>query len=78
MFAKTAEVLRQPHPVTQSSGFSKLAGADPAKCAADLLNFDDRRLLPQHFADIQKLSGKPFTLDAAANDSGNNAHCSNF
>jgi len=64
--------------VKHFSGFSKLAAADPAQCATDLLNFDDRRLLPQHFADIQKLSGKAFTLDAAANDSGNNAHCGSF
>ena len=65
-FAITVEVLRQPHPVSQSTGFSKLA-ADSAQCSADLLNLQDRRLLPQCFADIQTLSGKSFTLDAAAN-----------
>ena len=34
--------------------------------------------MPQCFADIQTLSGKSFTLDAAANSSGDNAHCSAF
>lgn len=71
-------MLRQPHPVSQSSGYSKLASADAAHCDAELLNLQDRRLLPQYFAELQKLSGKPFTLDAAACDSGNNAHCAAF
>ena len=77
-FAITAEVLRQPHPVSQSTGLSKLAAADSAHCSADLLNLQDRRLLPQCFADTQTLSGKSFTLDAASNSGENNAHCSAF
>lgn len=71
-------MLRKPHPVSQSSGFSKLASADSAQCASDLLYLQDRRLLQPLFSELQSLSGKPFTLDAAANDSGDNAHCSSF
>ena len=63
--------------MSQSTGFSELAAADSAQCSADL-NLQDRRLLPQCFADIQTLSGKSFTLDAASNSSGDNAHCSTF
>ena len=47
--------------MSQSSGYSKLPSADAAHCDADLLNLEDRRLLPQYFAELQKLSGKPFT-----------------
>ena len=64
--------------MSQSSGHSKLASADAAHCDAELLNIQDRRLLPQYFAGLQKLSGKPFTLDAAACGFGNNAHCAAF
>ena len=53
-----------------------LAAADPDKCSADLLNLEDHRLLPQCFAELQTLSHRAFTLDAAANNSGDNAHCS--
>ena len=71
-------MLRQPHPVSQSTGFSELPAADSAQCSIDLLNLQDRHLLPQCFADIHSLSGKSFTLDAAANSIGDNAHCSAF
>ena len=77
-YAITAEVLRKPNPVLQSSGYSKLASADPAQCASDLLHLQDRRLLQPLFSELQSLSGKSFTLNAAANDSGDNAHCSSF
>ena len=66
------------HPVLHSSGYSKLASADPAQCASDLLHLQDRRLLQPLFSELQSLSGKSFTLDAAANDCGDNAHCSSF
>ncbi len=77
-YAIAAEVLRKPHPVLQSSGYSKLASADPAQCASDLRHLQDRRLLQPLFSELQSLSGKSFTLDAAANDCGDNAHCSSF
>ena len=77
-YAITAEVLRKPNPVLQSSGYSKLASADPAQCASDLLHLQDRRLLQPLVSELQSLSGKSFTLDAAANDSGDNAHSSSF
>ncbi len=64
--------------VSQSSGYSKLASADPAQCASDLLNLQDCRLLQPLFSELQSLSGTPFTLDAAANDCGENAHYSSF
>ena len=35
-------------------------------------------ILPTVFAEVQALSGHSFTLDAAASDSGDNAHCTNF
>lgn len=34
--------------------------------------------LPTAYAEIQALSGRTLTLDAAASDSGDNAHCANF
>ena len=77
-FAITALMLRQPHPVSQSTGFSELPAADSAQCSIDLLNLQGCHLLPQCFADIHSLSGKSFTLDTAANSSGDNAHCPAF
>jgi len=71
-------VLRKPHPVSQSSGYSKLASADPAQCASYLLHLQDHCLLQPLFSELQSLSGKSFTLDAAGNDCGDNAHCSSF
>ena len=71
-------MLRKPHPVSQSSGYSKLASADPAQCASYLLHLQDHCLLQPLFSELQSLSGKSFTLDAAGNDCGDNAHCSSF
>ena len=71
-------MLRKPHPVLQSSGYSKLASADPAQCASHLLHLQDHRLLQPLFSEWQSLSGKAFTLDAATNGCGDNAHCASF
>ena len=39
---------------------------------------ENRKLLPTVFQEIQALCGRDFTLDAAASDSGDNAHCTDF
>ena len=63
----------------QSSGYSKLAAASTAKSAApDWVWSENRKLLPTVFHEIQALCGREFTLDAAANDNGDNALCTNF
>ena len=63
----------------QSSGYSKLAAASTAKSTApDWVWSENRKLLPTVFHEIQALCGREFTLDAAANDNGDNALCANF
>ena len=65
--------------VRQSSGCSKLAAATAVKPSApDWVWSENRKLLPTVFQDIQALCGREFTLDAAANDNGDNALCTNF
>ena len=57
----------------QSSGYSKLAAAPAAKLdVLDWLWSESTKLLPTG------LSGREFTHDAAANDNGDNALCTNF
>jgi len=76
MFTKTAEVLREPHVCSQATGCSKLASRPASQIdqpSSHWLDREDRRLLPEHFKVVESLSGKKFTLDAAAND--DNAHC---
>ena len=64
--------------VGQSTGYSKLAAASASTSTApDWLWSEDRKLLPTVFQEIQALCGHEFTLDAAATDSGDNAHCTN-
>ena len=63
----------------QSSGYSKLADASAAKPATpDWVWSENRKLLPTVFQEIQALCGREFTLDAVANDSGDNSLCTNF
>jgi DNA N-6-adenine-methyltransferase (Dam) len=38
----------------------------------------DRSLLPSHFRMLEARTGLPFTIDACANDSGDNALCDKF
>ncbi|DBA91448.1 TPA: hypothetical protein ACH3X1_003086 [Trebouxia sp. C0004] len=61
----------------QATGFSKMASCaalDPGQPSPEWLAREDRRILPHLFQKLQHLSGKTFTLDAAANDPGDNAH----
>ena len=44
----------------------------------DWLWTEDRQIKPTVFAEIQALSGRTFTLDAAANEDGSNAHCTEY
>ena len=60
------------------AGCPKLAALSHKPSAPDWLWSEDRRLLPTAFSEIQALSGRTFTLDAAADGSGNNTHCTNF
>lgn len=63
----------------QSSDYSKLVDNAAGKSAApDWLWSKIRKLLLTDLQEIQALSGREFTLDAAALDSGENALCSNF
>ena len=63
----------------QSSGYSKLAAATPVKPSApNWVWSEGRKLLPTVFQEIQTLCGREFTLDAVANDNGDNALCTNF
>ena len=72
--------MLRPHvAASQSTGYSKLACA--ASCtpsAPDWLWSEHMHVLPTVFAEIQALSGRTFTLDAAASDSGDNTHCADF
>lgn len=65
------------------SGYSKLAhnNKPPVHSSArlpDYIKSDDRRIAVSCFREIQALSSREFTLDAAANDSGNKAMCTEF
>ena len=53
-----------------------MSAAKPA--TPDWLWSEERKLLPTVFQEVQALCGREFTLDAAATDSGSNAHCTNF
>ena len=65
--------------VRQSSGYSKLAAATPVKPSAPgWVWSENRKLLPTVFQEIQVLCGREFTLDAAANENGDNVLCTNF
>lgn len=70
--------MHPPVAATSHSGYSKFACSQGKPSAPDWLWTEHRRLLPTVFAEIQALSGRMFTLDAAASDSGDNAHCTNF
>ena len=51
----------------------------PARpCAPDWVWSENKKLLPTVFREIQALCGREFTLDALANDNGDNALCTNF
>ena len=69
------QMLHPPITATLHSGYSKLAYAQHTLSASDWLWSEHRRILPAVFADIEALSGRTSTLDAAASDSGDNAHC---
>ena len=56
-----------------SAGCSKLAAASPTGCDLKTIFF-----LPTVFQEIQALCSRAVTLDAAANDNGDNAFCGNF
>ena len=71
--------LDPPVAARQSSGYSKLAVAPAIEpTAPDWVWSEGRKLLPTVFQEIQALCGHEFTLDAAANDTGDNALCTNF
>ena len=60
--------------VRQSSSYPKLAAATPVKPSApDWVWSENRKLLPTVFQEIQALCSRELTLDAAANDNGDNA-----
>ena len=63
---------------TSHSGYSKLAYAQHTPSTPDWLWSEHRRILPIVFAEIEALTGRTFTLDAAASDSGDNVHCTGF
>lgn len=46
--------------------------------APDWLETEDRRLLHSEFAEIEALSGRAFSADAAANDGGDDALCNDY
>ena len=46
--------------------------------APDWLWTEDRQIRSTAFAEIEALAGRAFTLDAAANDAGDNAMCADF
>ena len=87
-------MLRDTNTGTQSTGYSKLAAptaqtANPVQhtaapalhnktTAPDWLWSEDRQLKQPGFAEIQALSGRKFTLDAAALSDGSNAMCTDF
>ena len=89
----TNKVLGRDMPIVkQSTGYSKLATQtvcnnpvpakaafnSPKPAAPDWLWSEDRQLKQTVFAEIQALSGRTFTLDAAALDDGSNAKCTEF
>ena len=77
--SRGASLQHAPVATGQATGYSKLAAAQPEKPATpDWLWSENRKLLPTVFQEIQALCGRNFTLDAAANDSGDNAVCTNF
>ena len=71
--------LRQPSVAARQSGYSKLVAASAAKpTAPDWVWSENRKLLPTVFEEIQALCGREFTLNAAANDNGDNSVCAKF
>ena len=55
-----------------------MAAVTDKPTAPDWLWSEDRKLLPTVFSEIEALSGHTFTLDAAANANGDNAHCIDY
>ena len=89
----TDRVLHDQKSPKRTSGYSKLAAQPsitdnistpaakqtaPTPTAPDWLWSEDRQLKQLIFAEVQALSGRKFTLGAAATDNGSNAKCDEF
>ena len=70
----------EPQPVTTERRKRRRASTKPAVKPPDpdWLWTEDRQIRRTAFAEIEALAGRAFTLDAAANDAGDNAMCDQF